>query len=384
MVKNLKDLMTKFSDEITCREHLIKQRWPDGKVKCQYCGHDHCYRIEKGNRFKCANNKCYKRFKVTVGTIFEASNIPLNKWFPAMYLVMSHKKGISSIQLSKDIGVSQKTGWFMLHRIREQLKANNSPMLSGMVEIDESYIGGKVHNMSKSKRELHKQTPFLKAPLVSMLERGGNVISKVMTGTTKENIIPFVNENVADNSRIMTDNNQVYLPLKDIYQHSTVNHDKYEYVNADTHTNSVEGYFGLFKRMIYGIYHKVSLKHLQRYVDEHNFRYNSRKQKDGDRFYASLGNMEGRLTYKQLINTPEFELKRSEINLVADTLLPAKTSKKGRKEKPICIMTKEGEVLATYKSAAEAAHATGFLLSNIRRAAQNPTRTTYGYKWKYI
>jgi transposase-like protein len=383
MVRNLQDLIKKFSDETVCREHLVKQRWPDGKVKCQYCGHDKCYRIDNGERFKCANSKCYKRFRVTVGTIFEASNIPLSKWFIAQYIIMSHKKGISSIQLGKDLGVTQKTAWFMLHRIREQLKADNSPLLSGTVEIDETYIGGKVGNMNKKRREQNKQTPFVKAPLVAMIQRDGNVISKVMQGATRNNIIPFINENVSDQAKIMTDTSALYFPLKDAYEHKAVNHDVFQYVDGSCHTNTVEGYFGLFKRMVYGIYHQVSVKHLQRYVDEHNYRYNSRKQKDIERFTIALRKVEGRLTYKDLVNTPKPSVVYQDIPLTTDIPLPPKTTNMGRKEKPIALL-KGDEVIATFSSCREAAHVTGILLDNIRRAVRFPNRSTRGYKWKYI
>src|ERR1700730_12438494 len=135
MVKNLKDLFAKFKDEDMCRQFLVKQRW-NGKPICPYCGHDKSYNIENGKRFKCANQTCYKKFSVTVGTVFEASNIPLSTWFPAMYIIASHKKGISSVQLAKDLGVTQKTAWFMLHRIRESLKENYPEMLAGIVEAD--------------------------------------------------------------------------------------------------------------------------------------------------------------------------------------------------------------------------------------------------------
>lgn len=383
MVRNLREFIARFSNETVCREHLIKQRWPDGKVKCQYCGHDKCYRIDKGERFKCANNKCYKRFRVTVGTIYEASNIPLTQWFLAQYIIMNHKKGISSCQLARDLGVTQKTGWFMLHRIREQLKANGSPMLSGTVEIDESYIGGRVGNMNKKRREQNKVKPFIKAPLVAMLQRDGIVLSKVMTGNTRDNVIPFINENVDAGAKIMTDTSTLYTPLKAVYEHKTINHENFQYVDGLCHTNTVEGYFGLFKRMVYGIYHQVSQKHLQRYVDEHNFRYNSRKENDGERFYRSLGNVEGRLTYKQLINTPVPEFIRPDLNLIPSASLPTKKSNKGRKDKPISLI-KDGEVIATYASAKEASNTTGIAISLIRKAAINPKRSTYGYKWKYI
>ena len=210
MVKNLQDLIKVFADEVTCREHLIKQRWPDGNVVCQYCGHKKCYRIENGDRFKCANNKCYKRFRVTVGTIFEASNVPLTKWFPAMYLIMNHKKGISSCQLARDLSVTQKTAWFMLHRIREQLRANNSPLLSGTVEIDETFVGGIVGNMSKKKRAALRTesggTIQNKTMVVGMVERGGDLKLLAMGKETGSHVLqPLVRANIETQANLITD-----------------------------------------------------------------------------------------------------------------------------------------------------------------------------------
>ena len=153
MFNNLRELILSMPTEKACVDYLAKQRWTDGKAICPYCGHGKCYSIEDGLRYKCANNKCYKRFKINVGTIFEASNIPLTKWFTAIYLVTAHKKGISSYQLGKDIGVTQKSAWFMLHRVREVMRSKVSDKLNNVVEVDEVYIGGKVPNMSKSKRK---------------------------------------------------------------------------------------------------------------------------------------------------------------------------------------------------------------------------------------
>ena len=133
MISNLKELFAKFSDEAKCREFLIQQRW-NGVPTCPKCGSTKAYKIENGKRFKCANNKCYSKFSVTIGTVFEASNIPLTTWFPALYIISAHKKGISSVQFAKDLGVTQKTAWFMNHRIREALKVKNSPLLGGTVE----------------------------------------------------------------------------------------------------------------------------------------------------------------------------------------------------------------------------------------------------------
>ena len=143
MIANLKELFAKFSTEEACIKFFVQQRW-DGVPKCPECGWDKTYVIDNGKRFKCANKTCYKKFGVTVGTVFESSNIPLTTWFSAMYIIASHKKGVSSVQLAKDLGVTQKTAWFMLHRIRESLKDKNSPLLGGIVEVDETYMGRKL------------------------------------------------------------------------------------------------------------------------------------------------------------------------------------------------------------------------------------------------
>src|SRR5512142_3090123 len=149
--KNILELTRFFKDEQTCRDYLAWIRW-EYKPICPYCGHDKVYRIENGKRYKCASNKCYSKFSVTVGTIFENTNIPLQKWFIGIYLACSHKKGISSLQLGKDLGISQKSAWFLLHRVREMLKDKAPDLLSNIVEIDETYVGGKDTNRHKSKK----------------------------------------------------------------------------------------------------------------------------------------------------------------------------------------------------------------------------------------
>jgi len=156
MFNNLHELIASIPDEKSCRDYLIKERW-NGVITCPYCGFEKCYVIENGKRFKCASKACYKKFSVTVGTIFEASNIPLNKWFMAGYLALSHKKGISSYQLAKDIGVAQKTAWFMLHRLRQLMKPSEEIKLSGTVEVDEVYIGGRMKNKHKKVRANYKE-----------------------------------------------------------------------------------------------------------------------------------------------------------------------------------------------------------------------------------
>jgi transposase-like protein len=188
MVQNLKQLMKDFSTEEYCREFLIRQRW-NGKPQCPYCGCDKSYKIENGKRFKCGNSECYKKYSVTVGTIFHASNIPLTTWFPAMYLITAHKKGISSIQLAKDLGVSQKTAWFMNHRIRESLKEKNSPLLSGTIEVDETYSGRKFGSEFKGytdeqieqmkKEQPNKFAKQSKGVVMALKQREGGIRVKV-------------------------------------------------------------------------------------------------------------------------------------------------------------------------------------------------------------
>lgn len=161
MIANLKELFAKFSTEQACIDFFVQLRW-QGVPQCPECGWNKTYKIDSGKRFKCANNTCYKKFSVTVGTVFESSNIPLTTWFPAIYIIASHKKGISSVQLAKDLGVTQKAAWFMLHRIRESLKADNSFLLGGTVQVDETYMGGKETNKhvgKKSKKVSTRRSP---------------------------------------------------------------------------------------------------------------------------------------------------------------------------------------------------------------------------------
>lgn len=309
MAKNLKEVMKKFEDEIVCREYLIEQRW-QGKPKCVYCGHDKVYRIENGERFKCGNNKCYKRFRPTVGTIFHASNIPLPTWFSAMYIISAHKKGISSVQLAKDLGVTQKTAWFMLHRIRKSLSETNPEMLSGVVESDETYMARKYRSDYKGLSE--EQIDAIKANNHSTMSQGavlglaqretGNVTVRKFDANRAENIRPAIKSLVAPGSELHTDESRLYMAELDEYTHKSVSHSKRQWSVNGVHTNNVEAFWSVMKRGVYGIYHQISFKHLQRYCDEFSYRYNTRKISDGERFVKVFRTLEGNLPYKELVH----------------------------------------------------------------------------------
>ncbi len=197
MFKNLHELVATMPDEKTCRDYLIKERW-DGIIICPYCQYDKCYVIENGKRFKCASKTCYKKFSVTVGTIFEASNIPLNKWIMAIYLGTAHKKGISSYQLAKDIGVAQKSAWFMLHRIRQLMSPQEDVKLCGIVEVDEVYIGGRMKNKHKKERAKYKNHvghAGNKTGVMGLIERGKD-LKVVVIDSNKNTLKEMIRGNV--------------------------------------------------------------------------------------------------------------------------------------------------------------------------------------------
>ncbi len=379
MFNNLRELILSMPTEQACKDYLFKQRWADGNIVCPYCSHPKCYVIDKGERYKCADSKCYKRFRITVGTIMEASNIPLVKWFTALYLVTAHKKGISSYQLGKDISVTQRTAWFMLHRIREAMRIKTNDKLTNVTEIDEVYIGGKVPNMSKSKRKKlrdEQNTYNTKTMVMGMLERDGQL--KLMP--VHPNYLEMqktIRQNVDTNADLITDNSSSYINLKKEYaSHEVVNHSAKEYVReGDIHTNSIEGAFSLLKRSIIGIYHQVTPKHLARYCDETAYRYNLRKMTDAQRFAISLTNIEGRLTYKELVNTPV--PKRAANNPLNND----KVGVQGRK-RPIYQLF-DGEIVGSFDSLKQAEELTGVKKERISRVLCGKRVTSGGYQWVY-
>jgi transposase-like protein/DNA-directed RNA polymerase subunit RPC12/RpoP len=288
--KNLLDVQKRFPDEKACREYLELARW-NGKIVCVHCGSSKkIYRINDGALYKCS--ACRKNFSIRVGTIFEDSALPLQKWFFAIYVFSSHKKGISSIQLGKDIGVRQATAWHMLHRLREGMKPKTKKPLKGMVEADETYVGGKKKGGKRGRGSENK------TPIFGMAERGGDVRTQPVERVNGATLKGLIKANVAPDTTVMTDEWGAYRGLSKDYKHGVVNHGSKEYVNGEIHTNTIESFWALLKRGIFGIYHHVSPEHLHRYCDEFQFRYNSRKSDETLRFASMLGQCEGRLMYK--------------------------------------------------------------------------------------
>jgi transposase-like protein len=297
-IMNLIDFYRRFPTEESCREYLKNERFPDGKVACPKCGSmEKIYSMADGKRYKCGNKGCFHIFTITVGTIFEASHIPLQKWFLAIYVVSAHKKGISSLQLHRDIGVMQKSAWFMLHRIRYMLANGvSAQLMKGTVEIDETYVGGKTHGKGSGYMQGNK------TPVFGMIERNGELRTEVVKHADGKTLKPIIRENVSRDAVLMSDEFGGYKDLNKEYKdHKIVIHSKKQYVKGIAHTNTIEGFWSLLKRGIFGIYHYVSPEHLQAYCDEFEYRYNTRKIEDGQRFKKVLGQTEGRLTYKELI-----------------------------------------------------------------------------------
>jgi transposase-like protein len=298
--RNLIDVAEHFSDSQKCIDYMKLMRWNNNPI-CPHCGNEKVYEYKNGRLFKCA--KCRKQFTVKVGTIFEDSKIDLQKWLVAVYLITSHKKGISSLQLSRDISVTQKTAWFMLHRIRYAVrtKSFNEP-LKNIVEADETYIGGKEKNKHQVKRISGTQGRSLdtKTAVFGMLERDGEVRTEKVNDVTSSTLGNILSTNVIKGSTIMTDEWKAYTKLHISYNHQVVKHNTGEYVIGDCHTNNIENFWSLLKRGIVGIYHWTSTKHIDRYLDEFEFRYNTRHNGEIERFDLYLQSISGRLKYNQL------------------------------------------------------------------------------------
>lgn len=300
--KTLLEAVRTFTDLDVCHEYMTALKWPDGKIVCPKCGADKIGTVVSRRMFQCKDVTCRKQFSAKVGTIFEDSPLGLDKWFVAVWAIANCKNGISSMELHRALGVTQKSAWFMLHRIREAMKARTFRKLTGEVESDETYVGGKAENMHAKKRarRILGRGGVGKAIVHGLLERGGPVRARVVPNVEADTLLPVIHQDVQQGATVYTDSHASYQSLAARFVHGFIDHTT-AYVKDKIHVNGLENFWSLLKRAIRGSYVAVAPFHLERYVDEEAFRYNERKGTDWTRFVAAMKGIIGRrLTYREL------------------------------------------------------------------------------------
>jgi len=306
--KTLREAILFFSNYENCHRAVMEIRWPNGVVRCPHCGSEKVTYLAKQRRWKCYEPHAKAQFSLKVGTIFEDSAIGLEKWLPALWLLTTCKNGISSYELARALGVTQKTAWFMLSRLRLALQAENGGKLDGHIEADETFIGGKARNMHAAKRKRlgisQSQSMIGKVAVMGLLQRhgdGSKVRTQVIATRRKHQLEQIVTENVESGSALYTDSLRSYDRMAARgYIHGVIDHAE-KYVDGQVHTNGLENFWSLLKRALKGTYVSVEPFHLYRYLDEQAFRFNNRKMTDAARFvFALKGILNRRLTYAAL------------------------------------------------------------------------------------
>ncbi|MDQ2945169.1 MAG: IS1595 family transposase [Acidobacteriota bacterium] len=300
--KTLREAVVHFANFENCKKVMVQLRWPNGKITCPHCGSDKIIYLSKNRVWKCYGKHPRPKFSLKTGTIFEDSPLGLDKWLPALWLVVNCKNGISSCETARDLGVTQKTAWFMNHRIRFSLTDGGAGLLSGEVEADETFIGGKARNMHAWKRaqKITGTGGKDKTAVMGIVERGGKIRTSVVPNRKKKALQAEVRKHVEAGSALYTDALKSYEGLGE-FQHQVIDH-AVSYVDGKVHTNNCENFWSLLKRGLNGTYVSVEPFHLFRYLDEQSFRYNNRKElNDYDRFELALSQITGkRLTYEHL------------------------------------------------------------------------------------